>query len=1210
MSTELLRPSAVTLNGWTGQLSYVLDTIGVPNTADFIQSPTFVLEDLDYFAPVIFTFPVPAETIVDVLRIRTVIQRTGIVGDLTYQARIILEVLPLNGVTVTEYKTLAITRTIPASTTTSHEVVDVFTVDTSLYQSINDVKVEYRLSPSGIYDSVTGEAEATVMSADQATLKLISVALEADSFTYTSPPSPPVNLNNYFRWDVSPSFMMSSDNAKEIILPQSFSPRTQGFTGTIRSLQDSPGFFDYHPTAGSDSLSLAPPVTNTSNIGAVRAYYSGSSITPVLVLNLPVPQLPYDADGFLNIRWNGEAAPAQFAVTLYAYAENGDKLWLGTSLETLDFTADRPFYSTSIAIPLPIDTITGLEVEISAYDVQPGDLLLVGVSSVVYAMAGFAPNFISPPAPLLPPSEFSSPPLPPGTSELFELPGTPPIVSPPTAFVPTYSGGECFLSPPPPGGVYESPLPPGSELLRPNRDIRNMLFNPRPLWLQLNDPVGESCSYVTAPAEVDVYDEETGDRLRSYRAQFEIGFTQPQQEGPWQSLQLRFQAARSRPPVNENFVTIDSCEEVVTGTCPPPQRLIPNRTFSGHSWLPGPAHWTLDESPYSPDGCFVVHPIAEPSTLSLGFSTPDIDLTAIDGWTEFQVTVRARIRALGFAKTARIVSKIGGNTLSFTGMTGFHVRFEPLNCEGKVTAFLTSPTRIEGMAVFRSNIDTEVTLKLMTPHHTVVPLLSLDGISYGVEHRISLQSLVQKMVYYSIEINQNGNTPVGQYGIGLAMALDGASYVTADTLFLDGIVFDVTSQALAAESALSVVRLKANLDGEQFFGERWQRSNLLRKNWIDYTFSFVGRPYAIHSIHDLKVLLETEVLYQADEKTVVDVDVISLTATPYCANFVDLPEEDESACELTLIPSEDVANTGWTSSPLSPKLVSLPVKAERSIYVETNTLTTNSFTVAMDFEDTPSTDLSARSFDELVIQVTARAYDSYQSLSTELEVQTNYSAAQRITTSNSWQVYELVWTFDPAQAYDLFTNKKLRVSMQALSIGSLNVAARVQVAAIRAFVRCADTDEVASSVLALNPDSGGGIPITTNSPTGPLPALSNVCTLTAVPSTVEVFSCGSNGNCGSQPETPAFSFSVTNTSTSDGLVQIDVFGNIAYWITPSVVEVVSAGEIETFAVYLAVGSVHDAYPREPETGLVRIVVSCPGQEDESRIVRWYYRGVD
>lgn len=1190
MATEVLRPVGITNNLWIGNYTDVLDTLGAPNTADYVESPLYV-GDQDYQSPVSFSFNNPTTNSVDILRVRTVVDRTD-AGNLTFQVRVIVNGYPVQSPYVAENRTLSNTWVIAEDTVTAHEVIDVFPVDLSVFRQINSVKVEYQLSPSGVYDSITGLANPQVMTATNATLKLISVALEVDSYSAASPPGSPPTWTNFPKWDFCPAFVLASDNRREAILPTSFSPRSQQFTGHIQQLQDPLGLADI------------------AAAGSVAATFDEVS-TNQLVMLYPEPVLPYDGEGFINIRWrtSSDSSDIYLAVTLFStYA--GEKTWLGTALERN--TSPGTWTSSSIAAPLLRQELDGLEIEVRLYGQEPGTAGNLQITGLFYAFAGFAPAFTLPPTPLLPPVSWVSPPAPPGSPPtLLELPGSPPIGGDPTPFYPSGTLTGCSPpSPPPPGAPVSSPLPPGSELLRPNRDIRSVLFNKKPLWLSLNDDTGTCETSIAAPAEVDVYDETTGDRLRSYRAQFEVGFTQPQLEGPWQSLQLRFQAARSRPPQEESFITASACQEVVEGTCPGPQLLSPNKTFSGSSWLPGPAHLAIDESPYYPDGCYIVHSIDDPSTLSIGFTPPTIDLSAIDGWTEFELTVRARLRALEFAQTGRVVSKLGGNVILFSGLTGFQVRFEPLNCFGSVSAFLTSSTRIEGMAVLRSNIDTELTIKLATPHHTIVPLMSLDGESYGVEHRVKLQSLVQKTVYYSIEINQNGDTPVGQYGIGLIMALDGDAYTTADQTFYDAVVFDVASQAIASGSALSVVRLKSNLEGEQFFGQRWQRSPLLKKTWVDYTFSFVGRPFMTHTVGDLKALLDVEVLYGANEKAVVDVDVISLKATPYCENITALPETETTLTEAVLIPVLDLENTGWSPAPLSPKLVSIPAKAERSIYVETNTLQSNHFTLAFDFEEPPDTTLSEKTYDELVIQVTARAYDSYDSLNTVLNLQPNYGAVQTVPLTNSWKVYEAVWTFDPPQSFALLTNRKLRLAVEAKTTGTLSIAARVQVGAVRVFARASDAEVVLAEI---NQDPGGGIPISSGTPASTLPALTTKCFVSALPSSVEAFSCGSQNAFGTRPNNPVLTFKVQNTSVNtsdDALVQVDIFGNVQYWVTPSVVEIVEEDSTTTFAVYLAVGSSEDPYPRDLETGLIRITVMCPGQADETRIVQWQYRGVD
>jgi hypothetical protein len=787
-------------------------------------------------------------------------------------------------------------------------------------------------------------------------------------------------------------------------------------------------------------------------------------------------------------------------------------------------------------------------------------------------------------------------------SLLRHLPSPPADDSADITFDPSEGDG-LGLSPP----TFSPPNDPQDEVLRPNRDIQVYLWNPKPAWAQINvPPLNPSDTLIVTPAEIDSYNS-AGEFQGMLRPRLELGFTPPRTEGPWESVLVRFSAARSRPIINTGPVPelVDpTCQQESNYDCPGPVIVRPIGVDSYGSWLKWPHYLWVDERITNPDGCVIYCIDSSTHPIKLRFENP---YENAGGYNKVTARIRARAVSAKEATDARKLERVNGNVVTIStdlvtmpeGGNDFEIRWEPFNCDGDVNAFATSDQEIVGAAVIRSNVSARVEFSIASGDSTIKTEVSLDGTSWNGVVIFDIGEQKQRVINYRVKINHEGVTTIGVHGLGIVLSVTGD-----DLVFGEEFITPPTSVPLSIEVLQGTVtqiplvgrlRLKSQLTGNFDFDELQPRyTTALVEDWFLFSFSWEGL-WSQDRIKDLRLAINSQLLDPVDEMTIVEVDVVDLIIENYCPGVSPLfTNPDRFINEVLMKPDSDIDVSEWLPAPAYTRLGSDP-RYQSSEFVEVDPTVTNYLTLGLtdpDITDPPTGVERLWTKITVIIQASVKTDGGQQS---QLTVQTNYHTPQDTPDLTSTDVpYTFEFTSNPGITTDQLKALKLGFCAKVNGLMDSEWPSKVRLKAVEVIATSEDVTIVESE--------GASPPPPPESP--PSAAIS----ITPTPrGGVEVFACGNLGTCGLTPSTLIATVHVENNLGVTGVLDISVTGNIEVHVENGLSLYVPANSSHDIPIYGQVGLEDNQYPLFREVGLIYATLKVSSTTVKTQ-VDWFYKG--
>jgi hypothetical protein len=1002
--------------------------------------------------------------------------------------------------------------------------------------------------------------------------------LRASAADSSPPLSPPPYIGSF----------TCSQGTPAVLEPYRFSPDSKDWYGGLEELED-------------------PAPTD-------EEYVRSETVEGQLGVEFPLPLNYSTAIGDSEILISAKYVSATTAIlnVIFQYFDLSDNLWHDLTISsappppiTLTATyAFTPIADVLSSLPSSL-SITKLRVLVVVDTLDAGE---VRVNHLTIPYCSLAATLLSPPppSPLLP-----LPPSPPDT------PGTlPPFIEIEEPLPP--------LPPPPP--TVLSPLPPGSEILRPNRDILVRLWQPRPAFMQLNDPLNldnpvDVAVPLYGPATVETFDEITGNYTGTIRPRVEVGFTTPVTEGPWEALQLRFRAARSRPPQPEPVVPplpVPGTKEPATYPCPDEQTLFWRGTdFSGVWQIPPLEYEIADSIDHPNNNCFISAPVEVPPGAPGQIALMPNQLQWDAGYNQIKVRLVSRGRAAKLTTTDSYISGIQANTFTFTpahaqlpaGAPNYQVTWNPFGCNSQLQAYGVSPTEIVGTGLLQTNMDIHAEFFLAAQDSDNLAIqVSSDGIHYQGAVVFDLVAFQSTVIYFRIALNKEGQpTPIRDIAVAAALIITGPYVVTGLDIIqypqdTPPFIIGVSPSPTPSVPLTSQCRLGISLQGNMaLMQSSVQYTDILTSDWLKYELTWKGF-WSADSIKDLRVKLSPEALLLEDDSPFIDISAMDVVISPYCPGISQpISQPLIKLNQVDILPTADVSVTGWSPVPAWLMLFSDPTLASDND-VMADPRTDNQLLVEMadpaGFPDVDSGYMREWIAVEAIIQ--ARIV-TWSSANANLLVSTTFGQEQWTPPlANDQAVYYLTWNYDPGLTTDQIN--RLKVAVIAHSLDGAEVYDPVDVALCALTVRLTFRDVL----------------ITPSPPSLPPPPPTVDSIFTVVESDPEVFSCGSLGDCGAPAGRIVAKIKVTNPDTSPVTVNFimsgranirvsdasDTFYPLSYTI-PDQTPI-------TFFIYGWIGNQTDPFPVEPADG--EIIISLIYSDGVNQIVHqidvpWYYIGL-
>lgn len=961
---------------------------------------------------------------------------------------------------------------------------------------------------------------------------------------------------------------------RELLGPVALSSDSQAWYGALVAVSET-------PTADNDISYLV-----TSDPGGILGIEFG---LPVL--------LPVAGQQVLNLVLRSvNASSAQVDCTFqYRYRVQFPYVsdWITVDHTSFTLTDTYSPYTANFDIPALVETLAGIRARLRVTSLT-GSGAEIRLTQAVFGLCGTVAGLAPPP----PGGDLAVPP---------QAPPVPPGPSPP-ALVPLSAG-------PPVPPILLPPLPPGTEVLRPDRDLGVRLWHPRPVYLQINDPVLSSESPeggsapIYAPALLEVYDETTGEYVETIRPWLEVGLTGPQQVGPWGAILVRVRAARSRAPAPVP-VPAPLPDPVLVKLpaptlCPPPSVLKPVYTDVDGSWQRAPLVPEVSESADSSDGCAMTAPVVVPAgaPCRMAIGNPPV---WEGGWRRLTVRLRARARAAREAVLQRKIGGFGGAVIAFTPQSGglvgvppgtvnYEIRWNPYGCTGQIQAYQTSATQIFGTALVQTNIDIYASLFLSThDSDNLLVEVSLDGITYSASVVFDLKSYRTLVIYYKVSLNRdNQPTPTGNLPIGLSLQITGPDVILPVELRTyppqAPLVITVSQGPRRIVPLQTRARVKVRpLGNDQLANALVQNTDTLTESYLDYTLNWYGF-WDDHKIRDLRFDFTAEALELFDDAAYVDIDLIEVEVEPHCPGLsppVVPPLSFSQTVEL--VPVADLVVVGWGPAPVWSRVLADPtVVATDASGADPRQPNSVVLQIGSSAGELPAVPVGFwRDWVRVEVDIEA-ILDTNGSTVANLDVSTNYGSVQTISSlSSSEQFFSLGW--DQVPGLTTAQIERLRVGLVARAVQVGQGQATVRVRAVR--VRAVYEDR-----------SVGGV-----SPSPPPPPVVGAIVFVG---SGEVYSCGSLGTCGQAPVSVVGTVRVVNPYAGTAAVVVQVVGGM----TASVVsggspQDLAQGQTLDIEVRGQMGSNTDPYPRDPLEGWILATVSYSGQETSDRF-RWFYTGL-
>jgi hypothetical protein len=991
----------------------------------------------------------------------------------------------------------------------------------------------------------------------------------AGSSSFSSPLSPPPFIGS----------LVCTVGYPVVLEPYRFSPDSFGWYGGLESLED-PFPLD-------------------------EEYIGSTTVNSQVGIEFPLPLNLSTASGadelLISARYNG-ATTADLLLVLQ-YFDLTDNLWHDDSSTTVSLSDTYVISSFSdVLSSLPSSpSITKLRIIITVSTLDAGE---VRVTHLTIPYCSVTPALL-PPSPSPPLIEPPSPPDAPGTLPPFiEVePSLPPLPPPPLILLP--------------------PLPPGSEILRPNRDILVRLWQPRPAFMHLNDPLDpnnpiDAAVPLYGPATVDTFDEATGNYTGTIRPRVEVGFTNPIAEGPWDALQLRFRAAKSRPPQPEipaPPLPIPATKEPATYPCPPDQKLIPRATDFSGEWQIPPLEIELSSVDKPVYTCYISAPVNVPpgdsGQIALTHSTVNWDA----GYNQIKVRMIARARSNAIGTTNNTLSGVQANSIQFdqlhaglpAGAPAYQVQWNPFGCNGQFLAHRVSSTEILGAGVLTTNIDIHAEFFFSgQDSDNIATQISTDGINYYGAVVFDVAAFQSTIIYYRIALNRGGlPTPNGSIPISAALMITGPYVVTGfdiiPSLPGDNIPFivQVTQSINSLLPLVSQCRVGVSLQGNmELMQSLGQYTDILTSGWIEYNLMWNGF-WSANNIRDLRVQLSAEALLLEDDVPFIDICAMDAIISPYCPGLSQpLSQPLIKLNQVDILPIADISVTEWSPVPAWIMLVSDPTLAsDRDVLADPRTDNQLLVEMAGPTGLPPVMPGYVREWITVEAIIQARVI-TWSSLNANLLVSTTFGQEQWTTPLTSNQaMYFITWNYNPGLTIDQINRLKVAIIANSLD-GDGTIEDPVEVAVSALVVRLTFQDTLIATSPLLPP------------PLLPPPAE----IMTVVESTPEIFSCGSLGDCAAPQGRIVAKVTVTNPDATSSTVNFIADGSANIRISDSsdtaysLSQSIAGNSSITFFIYGWIGDQANPFPVVPENGgiIISLVYSAGVKQT---VVPWYYIGL-
>jgi hypothetical protein len=809
------------------------------------------------------------------------------------------------------------------------------------------------------------------------------------------------------------------------------------------------------------------------------------------------------------------------------------------------------------------------------------------------------------------------PPLSPPLTEPIQPPDA-------TGTLPPFIEIETPLPPlPPPPSSLLPPLPPGSEILRPNRDVLVRLWQPRPAFMQLNDPLDlnnpvDAAVPLYGPATVDTFDENTGNYTGTIRPRVEVGFTTPVTEGPWDALQLRFRATRSRPPQPEAPappLPIPATKEPATYPCPPDQKLTPRATDFPGIWQIPPLERELDDSVDNPKNvCFISAPVevppGDPGQVAL---TPG-SIRWDAGYNQIKVRLVARARAAKPGIADNSITGVGANIIQFdqiharlpAGAPAYQVRWNPFGCNDQLQAYQVSPTEIEGTGILQTNMDIHAEFFLSSQDSDNLAVqVSMDGINYYGAVVFDLAAFQSTVIYYRISLNKGDlPTTLGNIAVGAGLMIAGPYVVTGFDIIKypqdnPPFIITVTQKTTSFIQLVSQCRVGVSLRGNmELMQSITQYTDILTSDWFKYELTWNGF-WSVNNIKDLRIRLSPEALLIEDDVPFIDISAMDVIISPYCPGLSQpISQPLIKLNQVDIIPMADVLVTEWAPVPAWIMLVGDPTLAsDHDVLADPRT--DNQLLVEMEEPAGLPIVMPGYIREWITIEAIIQArIITWSSLSANLLVSTTFGQEKwtsALTTDQA--MYFITWNYNPGLTTDQVNRLKV-----ALIANSLNGNGEIQ-----------DPVEVALCALTVRLTFQDVLIVSSALPPPPSPPFVDTI-ITVIELTSEVFSCGSLGDCGTPQGRVIAKVKVTNPDSASATVNFIVDGRANIRIsdssnsTYSLSQTIAGNASIIFFIYGWIGDTIDPFPVDQADGgvIVSLVYSAGVHQI---VVPWYYIGL-
>jgi hypothetical protein len=987
------------------------------------------------------------------------------------------------------------------------------------------------------------------------------------------PPGPPIDT--FFPGDCW-------SDIREVIGPLQFTDDSVGWTGALAAI-DEIGFSDQDTT-----------------------YISSTVLNAVVGIEFPPPAtLPTPGRQALNFVMRSKAATLAQVQLTYQYQIEGSPYWYDLDVETATLSEEYQTYSLVADLPptYPISAVRGWVKVTQLTPITPDVGVLPSLPEVhltqaaLVACGSFVLFPLSPPTP-------PSPPL--------IIPQSPPLfgpIEPAPSFDEPGPVGALPPGPPLPPLPPLPPFPPGDEALRPNRDIQVRLWGPRPVFMQINEPLDAiSDDIIFAPALVESYNEQNGDLIETVRARLEVGFTIPKEDGPWEAINLRFKAARSRPPqpeISRSSLDASECQIPAPTECPDPDTIIPDGNIHDGNWQISPLWAKIDDLVSNPGDDYisapVTYPLGDPALFTL--TNP---YQWDQGWNKIRLRLRARARANKELLDSRRITAFTAYNHTFDpdtavlppGAPQYQIRWEPFDLNGNVQAYKLDEQEIRGTALLRTNtiIHAQLFLAASAEDHITCEV-SLDGENYYGSVLLDVAAYRTAVVYYRIKLNTiNKLTPLGSHPIALGLRVVGPYILTPLELRTwppkSAFILTTEKSNQQFETLQTRARLKLRATGNFEFDQLpILTTPTLGPDWNNFDLGWSAQDFGIwdkDKIKDLRLELATDYLELYDDSPYIDLSALEVEVSPYCPGFSPLVDPlDPKTHTLILVPNQDINNSSWLPLPAwthlggDPSLVS-------SDEVVSDPSQPNLLVLGLTepILSAPVPTGYYREWQKIEVHLQAKQTTT-GSTSTILAVSTNYGSTQETKPlTNLEQHLLLSWDYQPGLTTAQISRLRVALESKTLILGVDPTQVHLKVVSVTVLAKDRPINPIVSSLPPLSP------------PPTPISFLGKG----------EAYSCGSLSTCGITPTRELVSILVTNQGVESATLEISITGDITTTISGGQIQSLSPGEQRTILIRGQVGSTFDPFPLYSRDGLIYVVLTTTSTTIKKQL-RWFYIGL-